>query len=60
MGPWPVHYAHTGAGCPGWGPDVRGLHSVMEGPDFRAKGLDVRGLRRSRMSGVGRMFRLCW
>ena len=39
MGPWPVLCAQAGAGCPGWGPDVRRLtKSRMSGPrpDVRA------------------------
>ena len=75
MGPWPVLCAQAGAGCPGLRdrPDVgaRGrmsglawvfqMHSVMEGPDFRAKGAGCLGLREEPdVRGDGRMSRLRW
>ena len=50
MGPWPVHCAQTGAGCPGWGPDVRGFArrrmSGLKWPNFwcvLSSMLDFRG-----------------
>ena len=66
MGPWPDLCAQAGAGCPGWGLDVRRLTksrmSRLELPDSSALWLegagfpgarpDVRDLARRQMSGV--------
>ena len=66
MGPWPDLCAQAGAGCPGWGPDVRRLTKSrmsglelpdsfdlwLEGAGFPGVRPDVRDFARRRMSGV--------